>query len=75
MAKSKFKMETYPTPEKKVEEIINKFFKSNHQPYGYRDAQGCALIAVNEIIEQITHWCPAHILNYWMNVKKEIKLS
>jgi len=74
MAKIKFKMETYPTTEEKAEELINKFFKSNHQPYGYRDAQSCALIAVNEIIEQITHWCPAHILNYWMNVKKEIKL-
>lgn len=68
-------METYSTPSTKAEELINMFFKANHQPYSYRDAQSCALIAVNEIIEQLTHWCPVHILNYWMNVKKEIELS
>ena len=67
-------METYPTPSTKAEELINMFFKANHQPYSYRDAQSCALIAVNEIIEQLTHWCPVHILNYWMTVKKEIEL-
>ena len=68
-------METYITPEEKAEELINEFFKSNYQPYGYKDAQSCALIAVNQIITQLTHWCPSHILNYWMNVKKEIELS
>ena len=66
-------METYLTPKEKAEELINKFFKANHQPYGYKDAQSCALISVNEIIEQLTHWCPVHILNYWMNVKKELE--
>ena len=74
MAKSKFKMETYPTPAEKAEKFIDKFYKPNHQPYGYKDAQSCAIIAVDEIIEQLTHWCPVHILNYWMTVKKEIEL-
>jgi hypothetical protein len=68
-------MEKYPIPSEKAEELVNMFFKAKHQPYSYRDAQSCALIAVDEIIEQITHWCPVHILNYWMNVKKEIELS
>ena len=60
------------TPIETAEKFIEKFYKQNHQPYSYRDAQSCALIAVNEIIEQLTHWCPAHILNYWMDVKKEL---
>jgi len=64
----------YETEKEKAEELINNFFKSNHQPYGYKDAQLCAIIAVDEIIEQLTHWCPVHILNYWMNVKKQIEL-
>ena len=63
------------TPIETAEKLIYKFYKPNHQPYSYRDAQSCALIAVDEIIEQLTHWCPVHILNYWMNVKKEIELS
>ena len=67
-------MEKYPIPSEKAEELINKFFKAKHQPYSYRDAQSCTLIAVDEIIEQLTHWCPVHILNYWMTVKKEIEL-
>jgi hypothetical protein len=63
------------TPIETAQKLVDKFFKANHQPYGYKDAQNCAIIAVDEIIEQLTHWCPAHILNFWVDVKKEIELS
>lgn len=36
-------------------------------------AKRLAIAAVDKIINQITHWCPAHILNFWMNVKKELE--
>ena len=35
-------------------------------------ARRLAIAAVDKIINQITHWCPAHILNHWMNVKNEL---
>ena len=62
-------METYPTPSKKAEELINMFFKAKHQPYSYKDAQSCALIAVNELIKSVSDvnsW-------YWEEVKEEIE--
>jgi hypothetical protein len=36
-------------------------------------AKSTAVLSVDKIIETITHWCPVHILNYWMNVKKELE--
>ena len=39
-------------PKEKALELVNKFFKANHQPYGYGDAIQCALIAVDEILNQ-----------------------
>jgi hypothetical protein len=35
-------------------------------------ARSTAVLSVDKTIETITHWCPAHILNYWMDVKKEL---
>ena len=35
-------------------------------------AKSTAALSVDKIIATITHWCPAHILNYWMDVKKEL---
>ena len=59
-------------PKLKAKELYNKMYDYS---LFEEEAKRCALIAVNEIIEQLTHWCPVHILNYWMNVKKEIELS
>lgn len=36
-------------------------------------AKSTAILSVDKTITTITHWCPAHILNFWMNVKKEIE--
>ena len=36
-------------------------------------AKGSAILAVDKMIEEVTHWCPAHVLNSWMNVKKELE--
>jgi hypothetical protein len=35
-------------------------------------AKRLAIAAVDKIINQVTNWCPAHILSHWMNVKKEL---
>ena len=35
-------------------------------------AKSTAALSVDKIIATITHWCPSHILIYWMNVKKEL---
>ncbi len=35
-------------------------------------AKSTAALSVDKTIATITHWCPAHILNYWMDVKKEL---
>ena len=39
------------TPKEKAIELVQKYFKANHQPYGFKDAKQCALIAVDEIID------------------------
>ena len=62
------------TPKEKAIDLVEDMHDAPEMGYN-EHAKECALIAVNEIIEQITHWCPVHILNYWMNVKKEIELS
>jgi len=36
-------------------------------------AKSTAILSVDKTIETITHWCPAHILNHWMNVRKELE--
>jgi hypothetical protein len=64
------------TPKEKALELVQKYFKANHQPYGFKDAKQCALIAVDEIINAID-WhefeTPNKELEYWQEVKQEIE--
>ena len=64
------------TPKEKALELVQKYFKANHQPYGFKDAKQCALIAVEEIKEAI-FWHPFESpnfeLEYWQEVKQEIE--
>ena len=63
-------------PKEKALELVQKYFKGNHQPYGFKDAKQCALIAVEEIKEAI-FWHPFESpnfeLEYWQEVKNEIE--
>ena len=66
------------TPKDKALELVQKYFKANHQPYGFKDAKQCALIAVDEIINtgplKMIDW--GEIISdkpYWQEVKQEIE--
>ena len=74
------------TPKEKAIELVQKYFKANHQPYGFKDAKQCALIAVDELIESFNSIYNASIRNiekysgaqygmrdYWESVKQEIE--
>jgi hypothetical protein len=64
------------TPKEKALELVQKYFKANHQPYGFKDAKQCALIAVEEIKEAIfwhPYESPNFELEYWQEVKQEIE--
>ena len=56
------------TPKEKALELVQKYFKANHQPYGFKDAKQCALIAVDEILNIGCIEVP-----YWYEVKQEIE--
>ena len=60
-------------PKEKAIELFDKFNKpdTTHYPYVH-NAQQCALIAVDEIIDNIVD-DDKQVLNYWAEVKQEIK--
>ena len=55
------------TPKVKAEELINKFLTVG---YLFRDAKNCALILVNEMIEESN---PDKGFYFWQCVKQEIE--
>ena len=59
------------TPKEKALELVQKYFKANHQPYGFKDAKQCALIAVDEVMER-TLWDKGE-QRFWQEVKQEIE--
>ena len=59
------------TPKEKAIELVQKYFKANHQPYGFKDAKQCALIAVDEILDGVID--TLQNFNYWKQVKQEIE--
>ena len=66
------------TPKEKAIELVDKFNKpdTTHYPYVH-NAQQCALIAVNEIINanpyEVTKTDMDSTIDYWQEVKKEIE--
>ncbi len=67
------------TPKEKAEELHNKFYKINEgvNLIYFEEAKQCALIAVDEILEDIEDlesydYKPK--FSYWSKVKKEIEL-
>ena len=59
------------TSKEKALELVQKYFKANHQPYGFKDAKQCALIAVDEVMER-TLWDKGE-QRFWKEVKQEIE--
>ena len=63
------------TPKEKAEELVDKFNKpdTTHYPYVH-NAQQCALIAVDEILDMVKH-TPIEFIetDYWQEVKQEIE--
>jgi len=57
-------------PKEKALELVQKYFKANHQPYGFKDAKQCALIAVDEVLSVC--WYKKD-MEYWDEVKQEIE--
>lgn len=63
----------------KAKELVNKFFNdlNTDQPdltISRRECKQCALIAVDELIDQFTNKCCEHQNNkYWQQVKTEIQ--
>ena len=55
------------TPKEKAQELFDKYFEVTNN---YYEAKQCAIIAVDEIIDN----CYEVMKPFWQEVKKEIKL-
>jgi hypothetical protein len=67
------------TAKEKAVELVGKYYDSLPQWVNANDAKQCALIAVDEILENFggtskKHLCSYLIFEFYEDVKKEIKL-
>jgi hypothetical protein len=64
------------TPKEKAIELVTKFLTYSNQfyPDDTRDSKQCALIAVNEILDNNLWFNDEINNNYWQEVKQEIEL-
>ena len=65
------------TPKEKAKELVDKMHSKMYSD-GIYDAKQCALICVDEIIEEIKEWNMSVIdyqnrIEYWQEVKQEIE--
>jgi hypothetical protein len=74
------------TPKEKAKELVDKFYQRfplkmnvittrgdlSWEYDSWKEAKQCALIAVNEILNQFT-WTPSNGSSYWQEVKQEIE--
>ena len=62
------------TPKEKAEDLIDSFVRDGYDLVMSEDmAKRCALIAVNEIIEELIVTDFSNRFNYWQEVKQEIE--
>ncbi len=65
-------------PKDKAEELVNKFYEiENNSDYfgvNWKIAKQCALIAVDEIINECGDRCLFSKCDYWQEVKQEIEI-
>jgi hypothetical protein len=65
------------TPKEKAEELVNKYLLATPIPFHIEDAKQCALICVDEILQEIENIDDGQTFipyEYWGQVKKEIEL-
>jgi len=65
------------TPKEKAKELVDKFqkqifFDVTNERLDIEESKGCALIAVDEIIEELIETDFANRFSYWQEVKQEI---
>jgi hypothetical protein len=60
-------------PKEKAEQLTNKFLLSTPITCDIEDAKKCALIAVDEMIEELIVTDFANRFPYWQQVKQEIE--
>ena len=60
-------------PKEKAEQLTNKFLLSTPITCDIEDAKRCALIAVDEMIEELIVTDFANRFSYWQEVKQEIE--
>jgi hypothetical protein len=60
-------------PKEKAEQLTNKFLLSTPITCDIEDAKRCALIAVDEMIEELIVTDFANRFPYWTEVKQEIE--
>jgi hypothetical protein len=62
------------TPKEKAEDLFDSFVRDGYDLVMSEDmAKRCALIAVNEIIEELIVTDFSNRFNYWQEVKQEIE--
>lgn len=63
------------TPKEKAIELVNKYkeFTEDNYAESYCNAKQCALIAVDEVIDNIEDDFLENDLKYWQEVKQEIE--
>lgn len=62
------------TPKEKAEDLIDLYVRDGYDLVMSEDmAKRCALIAVNEIIEELIVTDFSNRFNYWQEVKQEIE--
>ena len=61
------------TPKEKAAELINKMFYTQSSMTKWSEAKQCALIAVDEVIDEIKQDYTSDRYAYWHEVKAEIE--
>ena len=64
------------TPQEKAKELVDKYYLNKdvlYETLSWIESKQCALIAVNEVIEELVVTDFANRFGYWQQVKTEIK--
>jgi hypothetical protein len=61
-------------PKEKAIQLVELYWKSEHQPFNYEHSKRCALIAVDEILNTLFGTIYGYsLIEYWNEVKQEIE--
>jgi len=61
------------SPKEKAVQLVELYWKSDHQPFNYEHSKRCTLIAVDEIIKFGNEEGIREPMIYWNKVKEEIE--